>query len=92
MGPFFKVFPDLSQKLRKFWKHQVNLLPNLAKIGLIGHFFLEKLVFVWVYFQIPRQHFPIKTKLEYPPPIHHLFRCWNYKQLSTYMYFICDCD
>ena len=29
--------------------------------------FLEKLVFVWVYFQIPRRHVPTKTKLECPP-------------------------
>ena len=29
--------------------------------------FLEKLVFVWVYFQIPWRHIPTKTKLEYPP-------------------------
>ena len=35
----------------------------------MGHFFLEKLVFVWVYFQIPWRHIPTKTKLEYPPGI-----------------------
>ena len=29
--------------------------------------FLEKLVFVWVYFQTPWRHIPTKTKLEYPP-------------------------
>ena len=33
-----------------------------------GLLFLEKLVFVWVYFQIPWRHIPTKTKLEYPPP------------------------
>ena len=32
-----------------------------------GLLFLEKLVFVWVYFQIPWRHIPTKTKLEYPP-------------------------
>ena len=32
-----------------------------------GSLFLEKLVFVWVYFQIPWQHIPTKNKLEYPP-------------------------
>ena len=32
-----------------------------------GSRFLEKLVFVWVYFQIPQRDVPTKTKLEYPP-------------------------
>ena len=37
-----------------------------------GSLVLEKLVFVWVYFQIPWQHVPTKTKLEYiPPPPDH---------------------
>ena len=36
----------------------------------MGHFFfLQKLVFVWVYFQILWRHIPTKTKLEYPPRI-----------------------
>ena len=34
-----------------------------------GLLFLEKLVFVWVYFQIPWRHIPTKTKLEYPPDL-----------------------
>ena len=32
-----------------------------------GSLFLEKLVFVWVYFQISWRHIPTKSKLEYPP-------------------------
>ena len=30
--------------------------------------FLEKFVFVWVYFQIPWQHVPTKSRLEWVPP------------------------
>ena len=33
-----------------------------------GSHFPEKLVLVWVYFQILQQHIPTKTKLEYPLP------------------------
>ena len=32
-----------------------------------GSLFLEKLVFVWVYFQILRRHLPTKTKIDSPP-------------------------
>ena len=31
-----------------------------------GLLFLEKLILVWVYLQIPWWHIPTKTKLEYP--------------------------
>ena len=75
-GSIFQNFPkfelELAQILRKFWKKWVILLKIWQKIGPIGiwmdHFFLEKLVLVWVYFQILWQHIPTKTKLEYPPP------------------------
>ena len=63
MGRFFKIF-------QKFWKNQVILLKIWSKIGpigvWIGLFFLEKLVFVWVYFHIWWRHVQTKTKLEYP--------------------------
>ena len=36
-----------------------------------GLLFLEKLVFVWVYFQILWWHIPTKTKLEYPQGFDH---------------------
>ena len=40
-----------------------------------GSLFLEKLVFVWVYFQIPWWHIPTKTKLEYPPGATNTIAC-----------------
>ena len=68
--PKFK--PKLAQILKKL-KNQVILLkiwPKIEQIGIrMGHFFLEKLVFVCVYFQILLLHIPTKTKLEYPPII-----------------------
>ena len=74
-GLFFSKVPQIWAKigsnLGKFWKNWVILLeiwPKLGPIGIwMGHFFLEKLVFVWVYFQILWRHIPTKTKLEYPP-------------------------
>ena len=45
-----------------------NLAQNWADWNINGLLFLEKLVFVWVYFQIPWRHIPTKTKLEYPSP------------------------
>ena len=74
MGRFFKIWPNLSQNWLKFKKilekignFVQNLAQNWADWYMNGLLFLEKLVFVWVYFQIPGQHIPTKTKLEYPP-------------------------
>ena len=48
-----------------------------------GSFFLEKLVFVCVYFQIPWQHVPTKTKFEYPSyNTFHKHVCVREKQLT----------
>ena len=76
MGRFFKIWPNLSQNWLKFKRilekicHFVqNLAQNLADWCMNGLLFLEKLVFVWVYLQIPWRHIPTKTKLEYPPGI-----------------------
>ena len=75
MGQFFKIWPNLSQNWLKFKKilekignFVQNLAQNWADWYMNGLLFLEKLVFVWVYLQIPWQHIPTKTKLEYPPP------------------------
>ena len=75
-GSIFQNFPKFEPKLVenyrkwKLWKNGVILLKIWHKIGPIGiwmgHFFFEKLVFPWVYFQIPQRHIPTKTKLEYP--------------------------
>ena len=64
-----QIWAKIGSNLRKLWKNQVILLKIWPKIGwyMNGSLFLEKLVFVWVYFQIPWRHIPTKTKLEYPP-------------------------
>ena len=68
---FSQIWAKIGSNLRKFWKHWVILLKIWLRIEQIGiwmsHFFLKKLVFVWVYFQIRRWHIPTKTKFEYPP-------------------------
>ena len=74
MGQFFKIFENLSQNWFKFKKileksddFAQNLVQNWADRYMNGSLFLEKVVFVLVYFQILQQHVPTKTKLEYPP-------------------------
>ena len=74
MGRFFKIWPRLSQnwlKFKKILEKICNFVQNLTQNWAIwymnGLLFLEKLVFVWVYFQIPWRHILTKTKLEYPP-------------------------
>ena len=65
-GLIFKKFRNLS----RFWKigwFCSNLAKNWTDWYMNGSLFLEKFVFVWVYFQIPWRHIPTKTKLEYPP-------------------------
>ena len=73
---FSKFGQNLSQNWLKFKKilekigyFVQNLAQNWADWYMNGLLFLEKLVFVWVYFQIPWRHIPTKTKLDYPPGI-----------------------
>ena len=75
MGRFFKIWSNLSQNWLKFKKilekignFVQNLAQNRANWYMNELLFLEIMVFVWVYFQIPWRHIPTKTKLEYPPP------------------------
>ena len=72
-GSIFQNFPKFGSNFKNILENLVILLkiwPKIGPIGIwIGHFFLEELVFVWVYFQIRQQHVPTKTKLEYPPPL-----------------------
>ena len=75
MGRFFKIWPNLSQNWLKFKKilekigsFVQNLAQNWADWYMNGLLFLEKLVLVWVYFQILWRHIPTKTELEYSPP------------------------
>ena len=59
-GPIFQKFPKFEQNWLKFKNSWVILLKVWPKIEQIGRsLFLEKLVFVWVYFQIPRRHLVI---------------------------------
>ena len=44
-----------------------NLAKKLDRLLYEWVTFSGKIDFVWVYFQIPWQHIPTKTKLEYPP-------------------------
>ena len=77
MGRFSKfalILAKIGLNLIKLWKNLVILLKMLPKIGpadwfINGSLFLEKLVFVWVYFQIPWCRIPTKTKLEYPQTV-----------------------
>ena len=80
-GSIFQNLAKIGSNLRKFWKKSVILFkiwPKIEPIGIwMGYFFLEKLVFVWVYFQIPWRHIPTKNKLEYPPPREYLLSSNN---------------
>ena len=75
MGRFFKIWPNLSQNWLKFKKilekignFVQNLGQNFWPIGIwMGYFFLEKLVFVWVYFQIPWAAHPYQNQTWVPP-------------------------
>ena len=71
---FSQILARIGSNLGKFWKNRMILLKiwsNIAALGIwMGHFFLEKLVFEWVYFQIPRWLVTTKTKFEYPHPRH----------------------
>ena len=75
-GSFFKIWPNLSQNWLKFKKilekignFVQNLAQNWADWFMNGLLFLEKLVFVWVYFQIPWRHIPTKPNLSTPPDL-----------------------
>ena len=59
MGRFFKISPNLSQNWLKFQKileksgdFAQNLAQNWSDWYMNGSLFIEKLVFVWVFFQI----------------------------------------
>ena len=63
-GQNWLKFKKILEKIGNFVQ---NLAQNWADWYTNGLLFLEKLVFVWVYFQILWRHIPTKTKLEYPP-------------------------
>ena len=61
LGPFFKLFLHLSYNYLKLKNNETlgdfaeHLAQNWADWHMMGHF-SWKLVFVWVYFQVPLQH------------------------------------
>ena len=76
MGRFFKIWPNLSQNWLKFKKilekignFVQNLAQNWANWYMNGLLFLEKLVFVLVYFQIHGGTSLPKPNLSTPPNV-----------------------
>ena len=69
---FSKFFPKFEPKLVKFTnilEKSGDYAQNWANWYMMNRsLFLEKLVFEWVYYQIPQRRIPTKTKLEYPFP------------------------
>ena len=76
MGPFFKIFPILSQsfelKFKKILEKSGDFAQNLADWHEWVTFSQKISIFVWVYFQISRRYVRTKTKLEYPPLVTRL--------------------
>ena len=72
MGRFSKFgqnwlkFKKILEKIGTFVQ---NLAQNWADWYMNRLLFLEKLVFVWVYFQIPWWHIPTKPNLSTPPDL-----------------------
>ena len=64
----FQNFAKFEPKLEKIGNFVQNLAQNWADWYMNGLLFLEKLVFVWVYFQIPWRHIPTKPNLSTPRP------------------------
>ena len=76
MGRFFKIWPNLSKNWLKFKKilekignFVQNLAQNWANWYMNGLLFLEKLVFVWVHFQIRGGTSLPKPNLSTPPNV-----------------------
>ena len=74
-GLIFQNFSQNWLKSNKIYEKSGDFAQYLAQNWfnwyINGSLFLEKLVFVWVYFQIPLRHIPSKTKLEYLPWVEH---------------------
>ena len=62
--PKLAKFKKILEKIGNFVQ---NLAQNWADWYTNGLLFLEKLVFVWVFFQIPWRHIPAKPNLSTPP-------------------------
>ena len=66
-----KIGSNFKKILEKSGDFAQNLVQNWSNWYMNRLLFLEKMVFVWVYFQIPRWHIPIKAKREFTPPPPH---------------------
>ena len=63
---FYKIFQNWL-KFKKIWEKSGDFAQTLAQSWadyMNGSLFLEKLVFVWIFFRISRRHIPTKIKLE----------------------------
>ena len=66
-GSIFQNFPKFEPKKSFEKSGNFKIWRKIGPIGILnGSLFLEKLVFVCVYCQIPLRHIPTKTKLECP--------------------------
>ena len=94
-GSSFQKFPKFEPKLAQIWENLGKIWRFCQKFGKkLSRLVCEwvtlswKLVFVWVYFQIPLRHIPTKTKLEY------LLGCY-YPVFLSFSYFfssyLCVC-
>ena len=65
----FQIFLkfDIGSNLRKIWERLGNFAQKLGRLMYEWVIFSWKLVFVCVYFYIPRRHVPARIKPEYPP-------------------------
>ena len=51
VSKFYQIWTKIGSNLRIFWKNWVILLKNWTDWYMNGSLFLEKFVFIWVYFQ-----------------------------------------
>ena len=65
-GSIFQNFPKFEPKFWKSGDFAQNLAENWSNWYMNESLVFEKLVFVWVYFQILWRRIPTKTELEYP--------------------------
>ena len=72
-------FHNFPKKIwEKYGDFVQNLVQNWAVWYMNGSLFLwKKMLFVWVYFQIPQRHVPTKIKFEHPPV--------NFKVIPVYI-------
>ena len=81
--PKLAQIEEILEKSGDFIQH---LVQNCSDRFMNGALFLEKLVFVWVCFQILQWHIPIKTKLE----LVCFGKSKSWKELYNERYVLCN--